>query len=104
MSRGHDRERQVKHLLEDQDWLVFRAAGSLGICDLLAIRAYTPNRLIEVKSTAQGPYERFLPADRKALTEVAARVGAEAWLAWWPPRGKLHWIPSHEFPPAKTVR
>ena len=98
MSRGHDRERAVKRLLEDDDWLVFRAPGSLGIADLLAIKAYNPNRLIEVKSTAQGPYERFSPADRQALLEVCARHGAEPWLAWWPPRGKLRWIPGHEWP------
>ncbi len=102
-SRGHNRERQVKHELESDDWLVFRAAGSLGICDLLAIRAYSPNRLIEVKSTAQGPYERFSPADRANLKAVAARSGAEAWLAWWPPRGKLRWIPSHEWPVAPAT-
>jgi hypothetical protein len=50
--------------------------------------------LIEVKSTAGGPYERFGPKDRVSLKAEADRGGARPWLAWWPPRGKLIFIDS----------
>jgi Holliday junction resolvase len=103
VSRGHDRERRVKDVLESEDWVVVRAAGSLGTVDLVALRdGYRP-RLIEVKSTADGPYEHFRPADRAALRLAAEMAGADALLAWWPPRGKLRWIPSSEWPPARKA-
>jgi Holliday junction resolvase len=98
MSRGHDRERRVKALLESEDWLVVRAAASLGVADLVALRAGSRPRVIEVKSTAGGPYERFQPADRARLRFAAEMAGAEALLAWWPPRGRLRWIPANEWP------
>jgi Holliday junction resolvase len=103
MSRGHDRERRVRAWLEARDWFVCRAAGSLGDVDLVALRdGYTP-LLIEVKSTAGGPYEHFGPADRACLLKAAELAGANATLAWWPPRGQLRWIPSDEWPAAKAA-
>ncbi len=98
MSRGHQRERQVRDWLTARDWVVVRAAGSLGCVDLVALKAGATPRLIEVKSTAGGPYERFGPADRAELSVNAEWAGAEAWLAWWPPRGKLVWLPEAEWP------
>jgi Holliday junction resolvase len=98
MSRGHDRERAVKAILEGEDWFVARAAGSLGDADLVALRAGSRSRLVEVKSTAGGPYERFGPADRARLRLAAQIAGADAWLAWWPPRGRLRWIDASEWP------
>ncbi len=98
VTRGHDRERAVRRLLEDDDWFVCRAAGSLGDVDLVALKLGQPPRLIEVKSTAQGPYERFGPKARADLYFAAVLAGAEAWLAWWPPRGDLRWIFSSEWP------
>ncbi len=98
MSRGHQRERQVRDWLTERDWIVIRAAGSLGCVDLVALKAGATPRLIEVKSTAGGPYERFGPADRAELSVNAEWAGAEAWLAWWPPRGVLHWIAEPEWP------
>jgi len=98
VSRGHDRERAVKARLESQDYVVVRAAGSLGPVDLVALRADKRPRLIEVKSTAGGPYERFGPADRAEMLLIAGLAGASAELAWWPPRGQLHWIGSDEWP------
>jgi Holliday junction resolvase len=94
-----DRECDVRRLLEEEGWLVVRAAGSKGVADLVALKAgiadpllSTKCRLIEVKSTAQSPYERFGPAKRVALAEAARRAGGTAWIAWWPPRRPLQWI------------
>ncbi len=98
MSRGHDRERAVVAYLGDRDWLAFRAPASLGVADVVALRDGSRSRLVEVKSTAQGPYERFGPAERAKLAGAAALAGAEAWLAWWPPRGQLRWIAEQEWP------
>jgi Holliday junction resolvase len=98
MSRGHDRERQVKRLLEDDDWVVTRAAGSLGNADLIALKAGHRPRFVEVKSTAGGPYERFGPAARAELRFAAKLADADAYLCWYPPRGKPTWIPSTAWP------
>ena len=103
MSRGHNRERQVRLLLEPDDWVVVRAAGSLGVCDLVAFKAGKQPRLIEIKSTAGGPYERFSPKDRADLIFAAFLAGAAAELVWWPPRGKMRVIPSSEWPLAKVA-
>jgi hypothetical protein len=53
---------------------------------------------VEVKSTAGGPWERFGRQDRADLLAVAELAGADALLAWWPPRGQLRWFPSSEWP------
>lgn len=98
MSRGHNRERQVKALLMQDDWFVTRAAGSLGDADLVALKDGHRPRIIEVKSTAQGPYERFGPKDRADLRFAARVAGAVAELCWWPPRGKPVWISETEWP------
>ena len=103
MSRGHDRERQVKALLEADDWFVTRAAGSLGDADLVALKVGHTPRLIEVKSSAKGPYEHFGPKDRADLLFAAHVAGAVAQLCWWPPRGKPHWIDSLEWPEARRA-
>jgi Holliday junction resolvase len=96
--RGHQRERAVKDWHVDRDWLAFRAPASLGVADVVALRDGSRPRLIEVKSTAQGPYEHFGPSDRERLSQAAKLAGANAFLAWWPPRGKLRMIPEAEWP------
>lgn len=98
MSRGHDRERAVRRLLEAEDWWVARAAGSLGDADLIALKDGRRPRLIEVKSTAGGPYERFTPSRRAELRLAATIAGADALLCWWPPRGKPTWLPAESWP------
>lgn len=45
-------ERELKHNLSKQGWLVIRGAGSLGI-DLIAIKPTGEYMLIEVKSTKE---------------------------------------------------
>jgi Holliday junction resolvase len=96
--RGHNRERQVRDLLLSDDWFVTRAAGSLGDADLVALKAGERPRLIEVKSTAAGPYHGFGPKDRADLLFAAELAGADAWLCWWPPRGRPSWIHSNIWP------
>jgi len=96
--RGHDRERRVRKFLEDDDWVVVRSAGSLGPIDLVALKLGMKTQLIEVKSTARSPWEHFKPADRQEMLLIAEQAGAEAWLAWWPPRGSLRWLKSSEWP------
>jgi Holliday junction resolvase len=97
MSRGTTRERQVRAQLEADGWVVVRAAGSLGPVDLVALRNGTA-RLIQVKGTAKGPWHSFGPDDRQAMLWLADRAGAEAWLAWWPPRREPKWIASWQWP------
>lgn len=96
--RGHQRERAVRDKLLKEDWLAFRAPASLGVADVVALRDGSRPRLIEVKSTAKGPYEHFGPADRERLSFAARLAGADALLAWWPSRGVLRWIPENEWP------
>lgn len=96
--RGIQRERQVRHHFEDQGWVAFRAPASLGAADVVALRDGDRPLLIEVKSTSGGPYERFGPADRFELSEVARRAGADALLAYWPSRGDLEFVPESEWP------
>lgn len=98
MSLGHDRERQLRKLLEADGWFVIRAPGSLGVADLCALKAGETPRLIESKATKAGPYSGFVPADRQALLDAAEKAGARAELAWWPSRGSLVWIGSEAWP------
>lgn len=97
-ARGIKRERQVRVHLENDGWFVARAAGSLGDADLIALKAGHTSKLIEVKSTAAGPFHSFGPACRQALLNAAEKAGAEAVLAYWPSRGKLTWIRSENWP------
>lgn len=95
---GTRRERQVRDLLAKQDWVAFRAPASLGCADVIALRDGSRPRLIECKGTERGPYHGFPPAARRRLQATAQLAGADALLAWWPPRGTLRWIPAHEWP------
>ena len=100
---GTQRELAVRNHLRDRDWLAFRAPASLGVADVIALRDGSRPRLIEVKSTAQGPYETFGPAARHKLRLAAELAGADAYLAWWPKNGTLHWIHSSEWPIRQAV-
>lgn len=94
--RGRQRERQVAEKLRADGWVVLKGT-SFGVCDLAAMRADDPPMLIEVKSTSR-PYERFQPAERAVMVQEAARAGATAVLAWWPPRRPMKLIPASEWP------
>jgi Holliday junction resolvase len=96
--RGTQRELAVRDWFRDRDWLAFRAPASLGVADVVAMKVGERSRLVEVKSTHRGPYHGFLPADRARLKLAAELAGADALLAWWPPRGELVFIPSDAWP------
>lgn len=102
-NRGIERERKVRALLEADGYWTARAAGSLGDADVIALRADVRPLLVEVKSTARGPFAGFCPADRVELLAAAERAGAEPWLCWWPPRGRPNWIPADEWPVVRAT-
>lgn len=104
MSRGHARERALVHLLRDEGWFAMRAPASLGVADVVALKEGQRARLIEVKSTAAGPFHSFGPADRAALSLAAEIAGANAYLVWWPPRGERKWIAEWDWPATPTER
>lgn len=101
---GNQRELAVMAVLAEEGWLCASRRHIGGAGDVLAVRWYAGRlgelqaQLIEVKSTAGGPWERFGPADRQALVETAEQHGASAWLYWWPPRKPLHRINFSDFP------
>ena len=96
--RGAQRERQVRTRLDGDGWLTIRAAGSLGVADVVALRDGSRPLLIEVKSTTGGPWERCGPRDRERLSLAARVAGADAVIAWWPRGGELRWITEEEWP------
>lgn len=96
--RGVDRDRRVRDLLASEDWFAVCSRGSHGCADVVAIRVGSVPKVVQVKSTAKSPYERFGPGDRAELSAAARLGGAQALIAWWPPRGRLRWIPEDEWP------
>ena len=100
MSRGINRERQVKKRLEEDGWWVCRAAGSLGDADLVAGRRDKRPMLLEIKSdkAEYGPFNNFGPKDREELLAAAEKTGWDAWLVYWPPYGEWKWISPASWP------
>ena len=85
-AKGSRRERHVRDVLLDTGWAVTRAAGSMGLWDLVAIRRnvapdeYLPFvRLVQVKSNRwpKRPEMDALWADASAYP--AAWVSCEVW-------------------------
>lgn len=95
---GHQRERDLKKLLEADGWFVLRSPASKGVADLIALKLGHQPKFIEVKATAAGPYSGFPPADRLEMLEAANRAGASAWLVHWPKRKKPVWLAASEWP------
>jgi len=96
--RGRGPENDVVDLYLEAGYVAYRIAH--GVADVVALRAGEPPVLVQVKSTAGGPYERFLPVDRAALLREARQAGARALLAWWPPRRPTpQWIGADDWPP-----
>lgn len=95
---GHQRERQLRKELEADNWLVIRAAGSLGVADLVALKLGHTPRLIEVKADSRSAFAHFGPDKRADLLEAAARGGACAFVVHWPKHGKARWLAPPEWP------
>jgi hypothetical protein len=111
--RGLKRERALRHILIAEGWVVIRA--SMGIVDLVlmrkteiawfsGIRLPIPEvRLVQVKSTAGGPYKNFSPAERAELISMARAIAGTAWLIWWPPHKPWQWISESEWPEDRSA-
>jgi len=100
-ARGRAREREVKKKLEAQGYFVIKAGGSLGEADLIALKAGERGMMIEVKSTAAGPFHSFGPSKREALISASEKAGLEPYLVYWPPRGELKYIGWTHWPQSK---
>lgn len=96
--RGIQRERDLVNRLKEEGWFAMRAPASLGVADVVALKAGEQPMMIEVKSTTAGKYASFGPEDREALSEVAAAADARAFLVWWPKRKQPEWIPEDDWP------
>ncbi len=102
-SRGSKRERQVRDYLTERDYVVIHTRPGTNFCDVVALKVGKRPIFVEVKSTAGGPWEHFRWEDRRDLLAIAELAGAVAWLAWWPPGGKLRWFHSDEWPKPKAA-
>jgi Holliday junction resolvase len=80
--RGDYFERQTRAALADAGWLVVRSAGSLGIADVVALRASNTPLLVSCKLNG-----RIDPAEREALAAAAQQAGARALVASREARG-----------------
>jgi hypothetical protein len=82
--RGRDRELDVVELYRESGCAAYRLAH--GVADVVALGGELDRPLlVQVKSTAGGPYERFLPRDRRALIDEGVLARADVQLCWWPP-------------------
>lgn len=105
-ARGRQRERDLKRHLESPEggeYFVIKAGGSLGDADLIALKAGERGKMIEVKSTAGGPYERFGPKDREDLLIASRKAGLEPFLVWHPPRKEAVWLNYTQWPNSKST-
>jgi Holliday junction resolvase len=102
VSRGIQRERQVRKLMENDGYWTMRAAGSLGDADVLAVKARPGGGstvvLVEVKSDVRGPFAHFGPEARAELIAAAVKTGATPILCYWPPRRQPAWIHVRDWP------
>lgn len=99
--RGRDRELRVADRLRENGCVAYRLAW--GQADVIALKAGVRPLLVQVKSTAGGPFERFGPAARVALLHEARASGADCTLAWWPKNRKLEWLGPEHWPDQKKV-
>jgi Holliday junction resolvase len=100
--RGRQRELRYIDYLRERGWVALRVDGS---GDIVAGKDGI-TLLIQVKSTTDGPYKTFGPAERQRIIEDADRAGWFAALLWWPPgRGvqDAELIPESDWPKLKLA-
>ncbi len=81
---GRAFEYRVRDELRARGYLVIRAAGSKGVCDLVALA----NGSVLLVQCKRG---RCSVAERKALWDCARRANAVALIATYQPRGPIGW-------------
>ena len=91
------REYQVRDWYRAQGWIAFRAPASLGVADVIALKAGEAPQLVEVKSSPY-PFEHFRPADRARLIEAAEIAGAHPLLVHWPKGGHIRFVHPPDWP------
>ena len=82
--RGDYFERTTRDALEHYGWYVVRAGGSLGVADLVALRAGDKPLLVSCKLNG-----RIDPAEREQLHTTARRAGARPLVASRPKGGHV---------------
>jgi Holliday junction resolvase len=86
-AKGARSERKVKKYLEEHGWYVTKAGASLGIWDLIAVRASGVVRLIQVK-TNRRPSKR----ETETMQQFADHfIGVECWLVIVRDRRDAEW-------------
>jgi Holliday junction resolvase len=98
-ARGATKERRLAERLTVAGWVVYRAAGSHGLADLVALRKGFVPMLIQVKSDASHPFAHFGRAERHELMVEARLAGAIAVLAWMPPRRPIEFRAAPKWEP-----
>jgi hypothetical protein len=89
--------------LRADGWVCYRAAGSHGCADIVAMKFGNRPRLVQVKASAQGAFEHFGPEDRQALIEEGFFADADPMLVWWPSGGELRYVPSDLWPGGRDL-
>lgn len=87
--KGAQKELATKRLYEAEGWMVTKAGGSLGVADLVCLKAGRTPRIVQVKCS-DAPWSNFRPDERLKLRRVAEASGAIPELAWWGPRARTH--------------
>jgi hypothetical protein len=88
---------------DPDDW-PWKPENGQGPVDVIALKPGNPGQVIQVKSTARGPFHDFGPVKRQELIAEARAADLEAWLAWWPPgRGGCQWLHESTWPEARAV-
>jgi Holliday junction resolvase len=82
--RGDYLERQTRDALRACGWIVVRAAGSLGVADLVALRADMRPLLVSCKLGPSIP-----PSERRELVEASQIAGARPIMATRTKRGTV---------------
>ncbi len=107
-AKGTRAEAEVVAEMRERGWSAWRLlpttndrdddiVGS-GIADVVALKAGSRPRLIEVKATSRGPFAGFTPARRKRMLEVADAADADAILAWKIPYKGIRYLPPAAWP------